>query len=118
MGALVSSALSWFATKAYYIRIKVAASPGAWIDFFTLLTGSASEGHAVEDVGIFADTPGMNELSSAGWPGDRICGCMLWFVLFVIGSFVQIRRAQKLKVTTMNIAAAREPLLPRDGGVS
>jgi len=111
-GALVSSAVFWFATYAIehgWVRIQgMTASPGAWVDFFTLLTGKHDR-----DVGVLAGSQGMNKFSSSGWPGDRICGCALWFALSAVGTLVQFRRAQQ-KVTTVNITAAREPLLPKE----
>lgn len=57
---------------------------GAWIEFLCQLWTSSAK-----DVGIFADSP-YNPAKASSWTTDRICGCVFWAILAVIGLYFQL----------------------------
>lgn len=70
----------------------IAPKIGTWIEFMHLLWSSKAG-----DVGIFADSRFNPTHSILGetLDTDRIVGCVLWFIFFVSGSIVQLRRLKK-----------------------
>jgi len=110
-GALTVSAVSFFATfgavqknaKINFHGHDLVPVPGDWIDFFLLLWHGQDT-----DVGFFANEPSVNTYSAAGWPADRIIGCVFWFFLFVIGAKIQSK-----KVKAAEVSEIQQPLLPQ-----
>lgn len=95
-GALVSSALSWLTAvmaqhgwMTWLHKVLPGVQPavgGAWIDFFLLLCSPAAK-----DVGVFAGSPYKITLFKKDYGMDKICGCTLWFVIFLVGSIFQYK---------------------------
>lgn len=110
-GALVSSAVSFFVTKAAMLGwINFAPSyiqpvGDAWVDFLSLLWNQNAQ-----DVGIFTSLPPVSKT----WPVDRVAGCLFWSILFLAGFFLHVRREKKVVANVVlknRTAEAREPLL-------
>jgi len=100
-GPLVASSICFFLTESAMKGGMGASSPvmGAWVDFFRQIIGTGDV-----DVGIWADKPPLYE----GFSYDRVLGCGIWFVCFVIGSLFHA----KVKAAHAKEAAANEqPLL-------
>eukprot|EP00930_Biecheleria_cincta_P058348 TRINITY_DN4418_c0_g1_i1.p1 TRINITY_DN4418_c0_g1~~TRINITY_DN4418_c0_g1_i1.p1 ORF type:complete len:361 (-),score=54.90 TRINITY_DN4418_c0_g1_i1:202-1284(-) len=69
---------------------------GTWIQFMHLLWSSKAG-----DVGIFAGSRlnPTGKILGESWDTDRIADCALWFVFFVSGSIVQLRRPKKVSAS-------------------
>lgn len=100
-GALVASATAWLVTVMalhgyldtvlYVFKKSLKPAGGAWLDFLELLWTPKSE-----DKGVFAGSAYNFTIFDTSYRLDRICGCTLWTILFWGGSFIQLKRLQKL----------------------
>merc|ERR1712176_928693 len=116
-GALVSSAISWFVTHLAvlgYMDALVSAfhslNPvgGPWIEFFLLLWKSSAS-----DKGWFVDSPYNYTLGGSVYRLDRIIGCSLWLLLFVVGAIVQLKalKAREAQARGFRAESLREAFL-------
>jgi hypothetical protein len=76
-----------------------------WIDFLQLLLGALRH-----DVGIFA----TEEADGTTWGRDRIFGCALWFLFFVMGTCIQFNNIKNSEaVSARELSGVVEPLLQK-----
>jgi len=109
-GILVASATAYLFTSlvmttfisTYLHKMSPDLHPvgGAWVEFFEMLTWPENK-----DVGIFANSP-FNKFGKK-WNLDRLAGWTIWFICWVCGVVLQLRK--KTKKLDTYVAAAREP---------
>eukprot|EP00933_Yihiella_yeosuensis_P036219 TRINITY_DN29961_c0_g1_i1.p1 TRINITY_DN29961_c0_g1~~TRINITY_DN29961_c0_g1_i1.p1 ORF type:complete len:342 (-),score=75.08 TRINITY_DN29961_c0_g1_i1:56-1081(-) len=105
-GALVASSVAWaFTTLAVNGKLNflnnmfkdLSPNGGTWVQFFSFIWMDNSE-----DFGIFANSPHNLHFKGSVYRTDRIADCTLWFVVFLIGAVIQLKRHKE------SIVAARE----------
>jgi len=81
---------------------------GTWVEFMNLLWSSKAG-----DVGIFAGSRfnPTHKILGEAWDTDRTADCVLWFVFFVSGCIVQLRRLKKSQSSASAPAEMTKPLL-------
>lgn len=101
-GLLVSSSVS-YAVTLFFARgpgvewIKgssIQPVQGAWLQFAKLL-GTLTWSDDKKDVGLFAGTHRSFELFGTSFLWDRWGGILFWFLLFVMGTFIQLKMHKK-----------------------
>jgi len=115
-GSFLAAAIQYFLTLTTFGQsYGLTPKKGAFVEFLCLLYNTGSDAN---DVGIYAGSkynqwtaslPGDHEATTRPFCMDQFVGRVIWFLFFVYGSVVQIKkvRAQAAKVGTL------EPLLPQ-----
>jgi len=116
-GAFCSSAIAFacteLAVKGYmpFLQHLPTVQPvgGTWIQFLRFLWSCQH----IDDVGIFAGSKYNLEFKDQMWRTDRLADCALWFIFFLVGTRVQLRRMKPSQVASKELNQSLLGELPK-----